>query len=124
MEGRDPVLQPPEYQLLPDPYFGMGAVPFPSFSESGKREDGLWCLGCALTLKRYRHGRLPEDVLAALVPLVSTLEPVLAGPLSNRVLTSLTERAYSQAGLLERIKHCWGAHILVPESALGNSDEE
>jgi hypothetical protein len=103
---RDPLRVPSRGDMLPDHHFGMGAVPFPSVSEPGKREDGLWCKGCDITYFRYLSGLVPWIVQAALVP---------AGCKSDRVLAGMSERAYSEAGLLEHIKHCWGAHELVPE---------
>lgn len=103
---RDPLRMPSQGETLPDQYFGMGAVPFPSLSKSGKREDGLWCQGCEVVHNAFLARRLPQDVFAALVP---------ANCAPQRLLVGMITRAYSEAGLLEHIKHCWGASQLVPE---------
>ncbi|TPX07153.1 uncharacterized protein E0L32_010954 [Thyridium curvatum] len=110
-QDQDLLLLPSQGNIPTDDFFGMASIPFPSLSKSGRIEDGLWCLGCEVTLRRYDSLRLPRDVLAAIVP-------SNCGPL--RVLLGLERRARSKESFLDHVKHCYGAQQLIPELATGN----
>jgi len=110
-QGQDLLLLPSQGNIPTDKFFGMASIPFPSLSSSGRIEDGLWCRGCEVTLRRYDSLRLPQDVLAAMVP--SSCETL-------RVLLGLERRARSKESFLDHIKHCYGARLLLPELATGN----
>ncbi|KAI5856721.1 F-box domain-containing protein [Durotheca rogersii] len=110
-QGQDSLLLPSQGNIPTDNFFGMASIPFPSLSKSGRIEDGLWCRGCEVTLRRYDSLRLPRDMLAAVVP--SNCEP-------QRVLLGLERRARSKQSFLDHIKHCYGARQLVPELATVN----
>ncbi|KAB5547158.1 F-box domain-containing protein [Coniochaeta sp. 2T2.1] len=108
-QGQDLLLLPSQGNLSNDEYFGMASIPFPSLSKSGRIEDGLWCRGCALTLRRYHL--LPRDVLAAVVP--ANVEP-------QRVMIGLERRARSKEAFLNHVKSCYGARLLAPDIPTGN----
>ncbi|KAB5559953.1 F-box domain-containing protein [Coniochaeta sp. 2T2.1] len=97
-QGQDLLLLPSHGNIPNDEYFGMASIPFPSLSKSGRIEHGLWCRGCALTLRRYHF--LPRDVLAAVVP--ANREP-------QRVLIGLERPARSKEAFLDHVKSCYGA---------------
>jgi len=109
-EGQDLSLLLNQGNVPTDNFFGMASIQFPSLSKSGRIENGLWCRGCEVTLRRYGSQRLPRDVLAAVVP--SNCEPL-------RVLLGLERRAWSKESFLDHIKHCYGARQLVPELGEG-----
>ncbi|KAI1369258.1 hypothetical protein F5Y08DRAFT_292859 [Xylaria arbuscula] len=87
-------------------FFGIASIPFPSLSKSGRLEEGLWCRGCQTTLRRFNYRLIPQSAIAAIVP--ADGEP-------HKVLLSLEKRARSREKFLEHIKHCYGAHQLVPQ---------
>jgi hypothetical protein len=111
-QDQDLLLMPCQGNIPTDSFFGMASIPFPSLSRSGRVEDGLWCKGCEVTVREHDRGRLPGDVLAAVVP-------PDCGP--NRVLVGLERRARSRESFLEHIKHCYGARKLVAELKAGKS---
>ncbi|OTA78341.1 hypothetical protein M434DRAFT_38494 [Hypoxylon sp. CO27-5] len=118
LQGRSAVSQDQDALFLPsqgevptDNFFGTASIPFPSLSKSGNIESGLWCRGCAVTLRRYDNLRLPQDILAAVVP--SSCAP-------QRVLLGLERRARSKEAFLDHIRRCYGARQLVPELAIGS----
>ena len=106
--GQDLLLLPSQGNIPTNDFLGMASIPFPSLSKSGRIENGLWCRGCQVTLRRYDSLRLPYDVLAGLVP--SNCEPL-------RVMLGLERRARSRKSFLKHIKHCYGAQQLVPKLA-------
>ena len=103
-QDQDLLLLPSQGNVPPDDLFGVASIPFPSLSKSGRIEDGLWCRGCEATLRRYDSLRLPQDVLAAVVP--SDCDP-------QRVLLGLERWAWSKESFLNHVKHCYGAQQLV-----------
>lgn len=105
-KGQDSLLLPSQGNIPPDSFFGMASLPFPSLSSSHQLENGLWCRGCEFTHRQYSSLRLPRDVMATIVP--PDHEP-------RRVLLGLQRRAWSKEGLLEHIRHCYGAQQLTPE---------
>lgn len=106
-KGQDLLLLPSQGNIPIDNFFGMASIPLPSLSTSHQIEDGLWCLGCETTRRRYDTLYLPQYVLRAIVPL--NCEP-------QRVLLGLERRARSKETFLEPIRHCYGAQQYVSES--------
>ncbi|KAH8760417.1 hypothetical protein F5883DRAFT_140185 [Diaporthe sp. PMI_573] len=85
-------------------YFGRASIRFPSLMGSDKIEYGHWCRGCQW-MDDQRH-RLPADVLVQIVP--ADVDP-------DRELLRMARIAYSTAGFLEHIQHCYGAQRLKSE---------
>ncbi|KAH9895546.1 F-box domain-containing protein [Xylariomycetidae sp. FL2044] len=110
-EGQDSLMLPDQGNVPNDSFFGMASIPFPSLSNSGTIEEGLWCRGCQDVLRQYNSLRSRQDVLAAIVP------PNLC---SLRVLVGLERRARSKESFLDHVRHCYGAKQLVPQLAVDN----
>lgn len=101
------VLVPDQGSSLVGRYFGMAAVPLPSLSGAGTEgrvEHGRWCRGCDWVYDRRR--RLPAGVVARVVR---------DDPDPDRALLRLARTAYSTAGFLEHVQHCYGAQELMRE---------
>ncbi|KAH7157895.1 hypothetical protein B0J13DRAFT_183895 [Dactylonectria estremocensis] len=106
LRGKDlrPIPNPGHIPI--DNFFGMASIPFASISSSSNMfEYGLWCRGCEVTNLRYDHGRLPNPVLRSLVP---------RGRDPSHALLSLERRARSRNAFLLHLRHCYGAHLMVP----------
>lgn len=86
----------------PDKYFGMASIPFPSLTRSHSVEPGLFCNGCEWASSQ-KH-RLPGYAVSGMVP---------PGCDPRWVRSGLKTRVYSRAGLLEHVKHCYGANHLL-----------
>jgi len=106
ISGQDLLFLPSQGNIPTDAFFGKASIPFPSLSKSGGIEEGLWCRGCEVTLCRYDTLRLPNHVLATIVP-------PNCGP--HRVLLGLERRARLKESFLNHLKHCYGAWRLLPE---------
>lgn len=92
-----------------DRYFGMASIPLPSLTRSHLVEDGLFCKGCKWASSQ-KH-RLPDFAMNSMVP---------PGCDPRWVLYALKRRAYSRAGFLEHIRHCYGANHLICSWKDGN----
>lgn len=104
------VLVPDQGSSLVGRYFGMAAVLLPSLSGGAGPEErvehGCWCRGCEWVYDRRR--RLPADVVDRVVR---------DDPDPDRVMLRMARTAYSTAGFLEHIQHCYGAQELMREPA-------
>lgn len=105
----DTILVPERGSSLVGRYFGLASVRFPSLTRPDRIEYGHWCRGCEWVYDR-RH-RLPAEDVAQIVP---------DDPDPDRVLLRMARTAYSMAGLLEHIQHCYGAQNLLHDSAEGD----
>lgn len=92
-----------------DRYFGMALIPFPSLTRSQLVENGLFCKGCQWAGSKRR--RLKDYVNSGMVP-------PGCGP--HWVRSGLRWRAYSRAGFLEHIRHCYGVDQLISRLQDGN----
>ena len=110
-KDRDFLFLPGQGNVPPDSFFGMACVPFPSISNSGLVEDGIWCRGCELTVRHFNSLRLPQHVLTKIVP--ANCEP-------NRVLVGLERRAWSKESFLNHVKECYGAQKMISELTTRN----
>ncbi|KAJ0165426.1 hypothetical protein CTA2_11296 [Colletotrichum tanaceti] len=105
---QDLLFMPSQGNIPNDNYFGTASVPFPSLSRYREIDHGLWCRGCELTVRHYDHARLPQDVLAGIVPL--NRQP-------QRILVGLERRSRSRESFSDHMKNCYGALRLVSELA-------
>lgn len=105
----DSLMVPDQGNCGDDRYFGMATIPFPSLTTPDTADHGLWCKGCEWTYEQNKYRRVPAHVIA-------NIAPVGCDP--GHVLFELTRRARSRNGLLEHIRHCYGAQQLLAEGVL------
>lgn len=88
---QDLLFMPNQGNVPNDDYFSTASIPFPSIFRYGEIDRGLWCRGCEFTVRQYDHARLPQDVLAGIVP--PNRQP-------QRILVGLERRARSRESFL------------------------
>lgn len=113
--GQDPLLTPSDGRIPADDFSGVASIPFPSLSQSGELDNGLWCLGCHFMATAYIRMRLPSNVLNAVVP--EDCSPI-------RVLLGLDRRARSKEGFLHHIKVCPGVPLFEWDEDHPSDDDE
>lgn len=104
--NEDLLLMPSQGDVPKDEFFGTASIPFPSLSGRGEIDHGLWCYGCEFNFRLYKQGRLPQDVLASIVP--PNRDP-------ERILKGLERRARSRESFYEHIRNCYEARLFVSE---------
>jgi hypothetical protein len=99
---RDLSRLPSEQNVPNDDYCSMASILFPSLSRDNPLESGLWCRGYDEAFENYRWGQLAPVVISHLACNGNVF----------RVLLGTQRRAWSTAGFLEHVTHCYGVRKL------------